>query len=99
MKYEDLSFEMINDEGMEVICDITAVIPDPENSNEPYVTYTDYLLDENDNFKNYYGKVVVENGQPVLREIKDIETINKIIELSNDEVVKYVNDQIQENIS
>ena len=99
MKYEDLSFEMINDEGMEVICDITAVIPDPENSNEPYVTYTDYLLDENDNFKNYYGKVVVENGQPVLKEIKDIETINKIIELSNDEVVKYVNDQIQENIS
>ena len=50
MKYEDLSFEMKNKEGLDVTCDITAVIPNPDNSEEPYVKYTDYMLDEDDNF-------------------------------------------------
>lgn len=99
MKYDDLSFEMINDDGMEVICDITAVIPNPDNNDEPYVIYTDYTLDENDNFKNYYGQLVDNQGQPSLKRIQDTNIINRIIELSKDEIVKYVNDQVQDNLS
>jgi hypothetical protein len=99
MKYEDLSFDIVNDEGLEVTCDITAVIPNPDNSEEPYVTYTDYMLDENDNFKTSYGQIITENNETKLKVIKDTETINKIIELSNDEIVKYVNEQVQDNLS
>ena len=99
MKYEDLSFDIINDEGLEVSCDITAVIPNLENSEEPYVMYTDYMLDENDNFKTYYGQIIEENNEPKLKRIKDQETINKIVELSKDEIVKYVNEQVQDNLS
>lgn len=99
MKYEDLSFDIINDEGLEVTCDITAVVPNPDNQDEPFVMYTDYMLDEQDNFVTYYGQIIMENGESKLKAIKDQQTINKIIELSKDEVVKYVNDQVQENIS
>lgn len=99
MKYEDLSFDMVNNEGIEVTCDITSVIPNLENNDEPYVTYTDYMLDENDNFVTYYGKIISENGQPMLKQVNDKETIDKIIELSKDEVVKYVNEQVQDNLS
>ena len=98
MKYEDLSFDIINKEGMEVTCDITSVIPNPDNSNEPFVTFTDYMLDDNDNFVTYYGQLIEENNQPMLRQIENQETINKIIELSKDEMVNYVNTQIQENL-
>ena len=98
MKYEDLSFDIINKDGIEVTCDITSVIPNPDNSEEPYVTYTDYMLDENDNFVTYYGQLIEENNEPLLKKIEDEETINKIIELSKDEIVSYVNTQIQENL-
>ncbi len=99
MKYEDLSFDIINKDGLEVTCDIKAVIPNPDNSEEPFVTFTDYTLDPNDNFVTYYGKIIEEDGQSKLLQIEDQETIDKINELSKDEVVKYVNDQIQDNLS
>ena len=99
MKYENLCFDIINDEGLEVTCDITAVIPNLDNRDEPYVMYTDYMLDENDNFVTYYGQIIEENGQSKLKRIVDQETINKIIELSKDEVVSYVNEQVQDNLS
>lgn len=98
MKYEDLSFDIVNDDGLEVTCDITAVVPNPDNNEEPYVMYTDYMLDENDNFITSYGQIFTENDEPKLRKIDDQETINKIIELSKDEIVQYVNEQIQENL-
>jgi len=99
MKFENLSFNMINDDGIEVICDITSVIPNPQNSNEPYVTYTDYMLDNNDEFLSYYGQIITENNKTKLKKIDDADLINKIIELSNDEIVKYVNKHVQENLS
>ena len=57
------------------------------------------MLDENDNFVTYYGQIIEENGQSKLKRIVDQETINKIIELSKDEVVSYVNEQVQDNLS
>ncbi len=99
MKYEDLSFNFINKDGMEVICDITEVIPNPDNEDEPFVKFTDYTLDENDEFVVMYGKIITENEESKLELIEDQNLIKKIDELANDETVKYVNDQIQENIS
>ncbi len=99
MKYKDLSFNIINDNGLSTICDITAVIPNLENSNEPYVTYTDYMLDENDEFLTYYGQIIEENSEPKLRRIVDINEINKIKKIADDEIVKYVNEQVQDNLS
>ncbi len=99
MRYEDLSFNMRNEEGLEVICDITTVIPNPINTEEPYVKYTDYMLDENDEFRVMYGKIISENGEDKLLKIENKEEIAKIEELSKDEVVQYVNEQVQENIS
>ena len=99
MRYEDLSFDILNKDGMEVTCDIKAVVPNPDNQEEPYVMYTDYTLDENDNFVTLYGQIVEEDGVPILKRFDDYETISKIVELSKDEVVQYVNAQIQEGIS
>ena len=98
MKYEDLSFTAPNKDGIEVICDILSIVPNPDNKEEPYVIYTDYSLDENDDFINNYGKIVEDNGNYVLRIITDEKTINYINKESEDEVVKYVNQEIQDNL-
>ena len=41
MKYEDLSFSIINDQGIEVECDILSIVPNLENNDEPFVVFTD----------------------------------------------------------
>ncbi len=98
MQYKDLSFT-VNKGGVEIICDILSVIPNEENSNEPYVVFTDYMLDENDEFVLQYGKVVEpEPEEYILQNIEDESIISKIKEALNDDIVNYVNTEIQNNI-
>lgn len=91
MNIEDLSFNVKYNNGEELINDITAVIPNMDSPDEPYVTYTDYLLDENDEFMTYYGKITMINGQPTLtRNLSEYE-IMYIQDSLKDEIVKEVN--------
>ena len=98
MKYEDLSFTIKNDAGEDVICDIISVVPNEDKQDEPYVVFTDYMLDSNDEFVMQYGKVIEVDGEFVLKTINDENVVNKIKEALSDDIVSYVNDQIQENI-
>lgn len=98
MKYEDLSFNITNKDGIEVTCDITYVIPNDEQPEEPYVIFTDYSLDENDEFIEQYGKIVEVDGDYVLKVITDENLIKKIQEAAEDEIVKYVNKEVQDNL-
>ena len=99
MKYEDLSFTIKYDNGEELINDVTSVIPNTKNPEEPYVTFTDYTLAENGEFNTYYGKLIQTadgyhlNTSLTKEEIKYIK-INK-----EEEITKYVNDTIQDNLS
>ena len=99
MKYEDLSFDVVNDDGIEVQCDILSIIPNEENKNEPYVVFTDYMLDENDEFVLQFGKVIEEDGEYKLQKETDTNIIRKIREQLTDDIVSYVNKQVQDNIN
>ena len=98
MKYDDLSFTVKNAQGKEVVCDILSVVPNDKNENEPYVVFTDYMLDENDEFVMQYGKVIEVDGEFVLKSVNNNSVIEKIKEALTDDVVSYVNEQIQENL-
>jgi len=98
MKYEDLSFTTVNKDGIEVICDILTVIPNPEKSEEPYVIYTDYTMDEKNEFVENYGKIINVEGEYVLKTITDPKLIDLIKREASDEIVQYVNKQVQENL-
>lgn len=94
MKYEDLSFDVLDDNGNTVKCDILSVVPNEENKDETYVVFTDYMLDENDEFILQYGKVIENNGEYSLETINDPKIIDLIKDSLNDEIVKYVNNQV-----
>ena len=96
INYKDLSFDVKNSSGEELTCDILSIVPNEENKNEPFVVFTDYLLDENDDFILHFGKIMEENGEYQLLEIEDIETIQKIKEQLGDEIVSRVNKQFQD---
>ena len=97
MKYEDLSFE-IEENGMTLKCDILEVVPNKNNSDEPYVIYTDYSLDDNDEFKEKYDKLVSNNGNYYIEVNLSSDEIQFIEESRDNEIIHYVNDIINENI-
>lgn len=99
MNYEDLSFTTIDEDGEERINDITKVVPNMKNSDEPYVVYTNYSLDDHDEFINQYGRVIEENGQFMLETNLTKEEIAYIEEMLQDEVVQYVNDALEEALN
>lgn len=97
MKYEDLSFTIKNKEGLDVICDIVSIVPN-DDGDEPYVVFTDYLMDENDEFIMQYGKLVKVDDDYVLKVVDDEKVIELIKEKLQDEIVDYVNKSVQENL-
>ena len=70
----------------------------PEDKESPYVIYTDYTLDEHDEFVNSYGKIINVEGEYVLKNITDEKIIELIKKESEDEIVKYVNQEVQDNL-
>ena len=96
IKNKDLSFDIKTQDGEEMTCDILSVVPNEENKNEPYIVFTDYLLDENDDFILHFGKIMERDGEYQLLGIEDIETIQKIKEQLSDEIVSRVNKQFQD---
>lgn len=97
MKYEDLSFE-VEENGVVIKCDILEVVPNKNDSEEPYVIYTDYSLDDNDEFVEKYGKLV-SNEDSYYIEVNLSDDEIKFIEASRDnEIVHYVNKIIEDNI-
>ena len=78
MKYEDLSFTVTNDNGEEITCDIVSVVPNPDNDDNPYVVFTDYMLDENDEFVLQYGKLLKEGEDYTLVGVTDPKEVDFI---------------------
>lgn len=99
MKYEDLSFNIIYENGEELINDITAVVVDEKNEEEPYVTFTDYTLQDDGEFNTYYGKLTKKGDEYTLNRNLTYDEIGYIKRNLNEEITKYVNDTIQDNLS
>ena len=76
MKYEDLSFTLKDDNGEDITCDILSVVPNEANLDEPYVVFTDYMLDEDDEFVLEYGKLVKEGEDFNLVRVSDPKEID-----------------------
>ena len=98
MRYDDLSFTTVDEDGLEHINDITNVIPNENNMDEPYVTFTDYSLDEHDEFIQQYGRLVQQNESYYLETKLTNQEIQYIRNQLQDEIIRYVNDTVEESL-
>jgi len=76
---DDYSFIIVNEQGMEVKCDVISVVSDNE-TNQVYLVYTDYLLTKTNKFRILISELVEENGEYTLKDVNDQ---NKIEEIKN----------------
>lgn len=74
---EEYSFTIINDQGMEVKCDLISIIKD-NDSDQVYIVYTDYLLTKSNKFRILISELTEENGDYVLKTVRDPEKIEEI---------------------
>ncbi len=65
----EYNFTVVDDNGNEVICDVISVLQDTKN-NGVYVVYTDYTLNENNQFNTYLSELVEKKGEFTLKTIK-----------------------------
>ena len=78
--YSKLTFETVNDQGIEVICDLLSSYHN-EDTDKTYVAFTDYTLEENNDLKLYIKELVQDGEENVL---KDIEDKDVVLKLKND---------------
>ena len=74
---DDYSFTIINEQGMEVKCDVISVVSDNE-TNQVYIVYTDYLLTKTNKFRILISELVEENGEYTLKDINDSRKLEEI---------------------
>lgn len=82
MNNEEYSFTIINKEGIEVTCDVISMITDDDS--RIYLLYTDYILDDNGNFRVLASELVQNKDQFTLEDIKDEEKLKALLESSKD---------------
>jgi len=74
---EEYSFTVINKEGIEVTCDVVSMIAD--NDSRIYLLYTDYLLDDNGNFRLLASELVQKKNDFILQDIEDKNKLDELV--------------------
>ena len=65
----DLNFTVLDDNGNEIICDVISLLQD-EKTNELFIFYTDYTLNEKDQFNTYLSQLIEDKGTYRLKRIE-----------------------------
>ena len=79
---EGYSFTVVNNEGIEVTCDVFSMITDAES--RIYLLYTDYLLDEEGKFRLLASELVQEKRDFTLKDINDKKKLVELVEAAKD---------------
>lgn len=74
---QEYSFTVINNEGMEVTCDVISMITDEDS--KIYLLYTDYLLDDNGNFRLLASELVQKKEDFILQDIEDKQKLSELV--------------------
>lgn len=75
---EEYSFTIINDEGMEVTCDVVSMITDKDD--RIYLLYTDYLLDDKGSFRLLASELVqTKENDFMLKNIDDKKKLSELV--------------------
>ena len=85
-------FTAINDQGIEVVCDILFTF-DSEETKKSYIVYTDHSLDEDGNTQVFASIYDPEMLNPVLEPIEteqEFQIIEDILQTLQDEIKKKI---------
>ena len=74
----DISFNIINDQGIEVTCDVIKSYHD-EETGKLYAAFTDYTLDDKDKLRLFIKEVKQNGDNFIMEDITDVDIKNKLV--------------------
>lgn len=74
---KEMNFTIITEDGQEVMCDVLSFYQDTK-TEDVFVLYTDYTLDDNDKFKVYLSQLIEERGEYKLELVNDKERYKEL---------------------
>lgn len=89
MDTPEYSFTIINNEGMEVVCDVISMITDKDS--KIYLLYTDYILDKDGNFRVLASELVQNKDEFILKNIEDKKKLKALYSSAQDLYQKSLN--------
>ena len=70
---EEMNFTITNENGLEVKCDVLSIINDEENKT--YILYTDYTLNNDNEYNVYVSQMIRNNDDFILEEVDNFDLI------------------------
>lgn len=80
----DKTFQITDADGTIINCEIISLVPNPDNSESPYIIYTDFKTENG--YKILCGQLIETDG---------VYTINKI---TDDTVIDYLKEHLSEEM-
>jgi uncharacterized protein YrzB (UPF0473 family) len=90
---DEYNFTVIDDNGKEVICDVISLLKDEKNG-DMFVLYTDYTLNDKNQFNTYLSQLVENKGEYRLKSIENREKYNYLLENTHAVYGKAINELI-----
>ena len=75
---QEYNFTVINEQGEEVICDVISMLHD-EKTGELFVLYTDYTLNDKNQFNTYLSQLIEKKGEYSLEKVSGRERYNQLL--------------------
>ena len=66
---EEMNFTIVNENGIEVKCDVLSIIND--DNDKTYIIYTDYTLNENNEYNVFVSQIINEGENYKLEKVED----------------------------
>ena len=78
---DDKKFEIIDDKGNKIQCEIIKLVPNDEESEKPYIIYTDFE-------EILCGKLIEKDGVYTVNKITEDYIVDYLKEQLSDEIIK-----------
>lgn len=85
---EGLKFQIINENGQKIECELLSLLPNPEDENSPYIAYTDF--DISNGYRILCGQLVENNEGYTINKITDDYIIDELKTKVSDDIVKVI---------
>lgn len=90
MMNKGIKFQIINNEGKTIDCEIITLMPNPEDEDSPYIVYTDF--ETKDGYKLLCGQLIENEDGYTINKIEDDYIIDELKAKLSEDLIELLED-------
>ena len=85
---EGFKFQIINEDGKPIECELLSLLPNHEDEDSPYIAYTDF--DTSKGYKILCGQLIEKDGNYTINKIDDDVIIDELKSKISEDMIKLI---------